>query len=237
MQPTYLPWVGYFDLIDQVDVFVFLDDVQFEKQSWQQRNRIRSSTGLEWITVPVLIKGRFGQVIRDVETNGQDYVSKHVRKLAFAYGKAAFFDEYGERLSGVLAQSSESQKLCDVCLEMIQWLCSQFGIQKRFVCSSDLAVPGKRSERLVNLLREVGAKRYLSPLGSKDYLWDDRDIFANAGIDIEFQAYDHPTYRQVYQPFEAHASAVDLLYNEGPQSLEIIRSGRRPSLAFEEVMA
>lgn len=236
MQPTYLPWLGFFDLIDQVDTFVFLDDVQFEKQSWQQRNRIRSSAGLEWITVPVLIKGRFGQEIRDVDTNGHDFVAKHLRKLAFSYGKAKFFAEYGEELSGILARSAESGKLCDVCVELIKWVCDQLGIDDRSVRSSTLGVSGRRSERLVNILREVGATRYLSPLGSKEYLWDDREIFAGQSIDIEFQNYEHPIYQQSYQPFMSHASTVDLLFNEGPRSLEILRSGRRPTLALEEAL-
>ena len=237
MQPTYLPWLGYLDLIDQVDTFVFLDDVQFEKQSWQQRNRIRTAAGLEWITVPALIKGRFGQEIRDVEMSGKDFVAKHTRKLTFAYGKAGFFGDYCEELSAILEECAASGKLCDLCITLVTWLCDKLGIDGRTVRSSRLDVSGKRSERLVNILQKAGATRYLSPIGSPDYLLEDRQIFSDHGISVEFQNYEHPVYQQVYQPFVPHASTVDLLFNEGPCSLDILRSGRRPSLALEEALA
>src|SRR5216684_6490113 len=101
-QPTYLPWLGYFDLMDQVDVFVLLDDVQFEKQSWQQRNRIKTPVGLQWLTVPVIFKGRFGQLIKDVEIRDPDFWRNHFRAIELNYRRSPFFDHYAEELRSCL---------------------------------------------------------------------------------------------------------------------------------------
>src|SRR5580704_12957199 len=101
-QPTYLPWLGYFDLIDQVDVFVLLDNVQFEKQSWQQRNRIKTPTGLQWLTVPVIFRGRFGQLIKDVEIREAEFWRNHLRAIELNYRRARFFHQYFEELSSRL---------------------------------------------------------------------------------------------------------------------------------------
>src|SRR5579864_5457599 len=112
-QPTYLPWLGYLDLIDQVDTFVLLDNVQFEKQSWQQRNRIKTPTGLQWLTVPVIFKGRFGQHIQDVEIR-EDFAAKHLRALELNYRRAQYFDQYFPALTTVLQEFGAGRHLADL---------------------------------------------------------------------------------------------------------------------------
>jgi hypothetical protein len=236
MQPTFLPWVGYFDLIDQADVFVFLDQVQFSKQSWQQRNRLRTPTGLEWITVPVMSKGKPGQSISEVEIDCRGFPEKQIRQVGFAYAKARHFERYFENLTEIMRDAARSQLLCSVSCELIRWLSREFGIDSKFVYSSELNVRGKRSELLVNILDTLGAQSYLSPAGSLEYLREDWSTFENAGVHVCFQNYEHPSYRQVYEPFIPSATALDLLLNEGSASMDIIRSGRGSSIPAEDLI-
>lgn len=236
MQPTYLPWIGYFDLIDQADVFVFLDTVQFEKQTWQQRNRIRTANGLEWITVPVYIKGRFGQPIRDVSIRTTEFPGKHMRALRQHYAKTAYCSEYLQELEDILASVRSDPSLARLNVALVRWLADRLGVGGRFSLASELAADGPRSMRLVAILEKLGATRYLSPRGSLDYLREDRHVFEKAGIPIAVQNYVHPEYRQRYHPFEAGASAIDLLFNEGPAATAILRSGRRPCLSMDEAV-
>lgn len=236
MQPTYLPWIGYFDLIDQADVFVFLDTAQFEKQTWQQRNRIRTANGLEWITAPVYIKGRFGQPIRDVSVRTTEFPEKHIRALRQHYGKAPYGSEYLPELELILTSVRSDPSLAGLNVALIRWLADRLGIASRFALASDLTAEGQRSTRLVAILKALGATRYLSPRGSADYLREDRRIFEMAGIPIAVQNYAHPEYCQRYRPFEPGASAIDLLFNEGPAAAAIMRSGRRPSLTLDQVV-
>jgi len=227
MQPTYLPWLGYFDLIDQADVFVFLDTVQFEKQSWQQRNKIRTSEGLEWITVPVLIKGRFGQLIRDVEINPVAFPEKHIKQIKQHYGRAPYFHKYFDELADLLIMSSKDLSLNNLNIELIQWACSKLSLSPVFYRSSDLGVTGKRTELLVNVLKAIKATQYLSPLSSWDYLKNDHCQMSSHNIALGFHNYAHPEYRQVYDPFIPFVSIIDLVFNEGERSAAVIRSGRR----------
>ncbi|MBF0347404.1 MAG: WbqC family protein [Magnetococcales bacterium] len=235
MQPTYLPWMGYFDLIDQSDVFVFLDTAQFEKQSWQQRNRLLTPNGLEWITVPVLIKGRFGQPIREVEIKPYKFPEKHIRQIRQNYGRAPFFNQYSEELFDLLVDASKDLSLCHLNIELIRWCCAKLSLQATFKRSSEMGIQGKRSELLVNILDSLQSKIYVSPLGSLDYLREDRHWFMDRGIDIFFQNFTHPEYRQVYAPFTPGASIIDLLFNRGDESLAVLRSGRGNARPFHEV--
>jgi hypothetical protein len=174
-QPAYLPWLGYFDLIDQVNTFVLLDDVQFEKQSWQQRNRIKTPTGLQWLTVPVLFSGRFGQLINQVEIRDLEFSRNHLRAIELNYRRAPFFDQYFEGLSSLL-DCAQRALLVDLNVRLIEWFMNTLGIQTRLVLSSALGQPGKRTERLANICGSLGATRYLSPLGSAAYLLSEKEI-------------------------------------------------------------
>lgn len=227
MQPTYLPWIGYFDLIDQVDVFVLLDTVQFEKGTWQQRNQLRTSKGLELLTVPVLKKHAFGQRIHEVRLNGMDFTRKHAKGLWQNYRSAPHFEAHYEAFCTALSAATADQSLCHLTSTLIHWFCSRLGITTRLVAASDLEVEGDRSERLVAILSRLGAENYLSALGAQGYLQQDAWLFAEKGISVSLHHYVHPEYRQCYQPFLPYACILDLLFNEGDRSLKIIRSGRR----------
>jgi hypothetical protein len=233
-QPTYLPWSGYFDLMDQVDVFILLDDVQFEKRSWQQRNRIKTPVGLQWLTVPVITRGRQEQLIGAVEIESAHFSRDHCRAIEINYRRAQFFENYFDELSSRL-NAQDGMLLADLNLRLIEWFMKKLGIKTRLVVSSSLRQSGKRTELLANLCESQGANLYISPLGSSVYLLKEKDALVAKGVDVVFQHYQHPEYKQLFPPFLPYASALDLILNEGDRSLEILRSGRRPAFLPDEV--
>jgi len=236
-QPTYLPWLGYFDLIDQVDRFVLLDNVQFEKQSWQQRNQIKSATGLQWLTVPVEFRGRLSQQIREVQIRDGSFGKDHLRAVELAYRRTPFFEEHYPVLAAYLQSVRDGSLLLDLNLELLKWLLKTMGISTPLFLASQISVEGKRTELLVALCRNLGGDTYLSAPGSAVYLLNEIGIMSQAGIEVLFHGYAHPEYKQRFPPFVPYASALDLLFNEGPRSLEILRSGRREPLLPERVAA
>jgi hypothetical protein len=235
MQPTYLPWMGYFDLIDQSDVFIFLDTVQFEKQSWQQRNRIKTPQGTHWLTVPVfhaetqpIIQARIVQI----KSIGS-WRRKHWLSLLSNYQKAPFWSEFGPSFEQLYQRKHE--KLAELNIDLINMLCEAIGIRAKFVRTSELPpLSGKKAEPLVALCKMFGADVYLSPAGSQAYLESDV-LFWKNGTSLLFQQYEHPKYPQLYGEFIPYLSVVDLMMNAGPKALEIIRSGRRPNKTLSEM--
>jgi len=236
MQPTYLPWIGYFDLMDQVDLFVLLDNVQFAKRSWQQRNRYKTPDGLKWLTVPVLVKGRYHQLILQVEIADPDFWKKHLRSIEINYQKAPFFGRYFPDLYSLFESNAPWRYLVDVNIACIRWLSRHFGIETPLIRASELeGIEGKRSSLLANIAHRIGASEYLSPFGSACYLLKEVNEFHRKGIRVFFQNYSHLTYRQLFGSFIPYASALDLLMNEGPESIAIIRQGRGKPFSVEEM--
>lgn len=233
-QPTYLPWMGYFDLIDAVDLFIVLDTVQFEKRSWQQRNRIRMPGGLQWLTVPVKSRGHFEQLVREVEICDPQFAENHIRTIELAYRRAPYFRQYFPRLAEVLHDKSKGA-LIELNLDLIRCFLEALDIRTPLITASSLNQSGKRTELLANLCAAAGASHYVSPIGSAIYLLGEKDILLDRGVEILFHHYEHPVYRQVFSPFEPYASVVDLLFNEGDRALEILRSGRRAPYSVEEI--
>ncbi len=232
-QPTYLPWLGYFDLLDQVDHFVLLDTVQFEKQSWQQRNRIKAPTGLQWLSVPVVFRGRLNQRIVDVEIREAEFWRDHLRAVELSYRRSPFFDHYYPQFSARLQASGSS--LAELTISLFLWLAQCLGIATPVVRASALGVSGQRTHLLAEICGSLGATGYISPLGSAGYLLHELEILTSRGVAVSFQNYEHPSYRQLFPPFQPFASVLDLLFNEGGNALPILRSGRRAPLAPEAV--
>lgn len=230
MQPTYLPWIGYFDLMDQADVFVFLDNVQFAKRSWQQRNRIKTPRGLEWLTVPVNVSGRYHQLISDVEIADQSYVTRHLSAIRRNYACASYFKSVYSYLEGLFHSASKSRRLLHLNAQIITAIAEIMGLQKPIIMASDITHEGKRSERLALICSKLNADTYLSALGSAEYLLQEVHEFSKRGIRVLFHHYEHPHYNQLYPPFMPYASIIDLIFNEGFEILRIIRSGRRVPL-------
>jgi len=220
-QPQYLPWLGYFDKIDKADVFVFLDDTQFKKNEWQNRNKIKSAQGWQWITVPVFHD--FGQEIRLTRINNKvRWAHKHAQALRSNYGKAQYFKEHFPLFEDAYARPWE--RLDEVNIFFVERLCGQIGIETEFVRSS--ALPGEKgvaTEALVKICKLLGADTYLSGVGGREYLVESR--FAEEGIELIYQEFQHPTYPQRHGDFISHLSVVDALFNCGPNTLDVIRKG------------
>ena len=223
MQPTYLPWLGYFDLTNRSDIFVFLDTVQLDKRSWQQRNRIKTPNCELMLTVPVLTKGRFNQEIRDVEIDiSQRFEKKHFNSIQLNYKNSKYYKLYIGELEEIFF--SKISRLANLNIKLIKWISSKIGIKTKFISSSELDVSGSKTELLINICLKINANHYLSPIGSKSYI-EKNNLFTNSGIQLSYQDYQHPTYNQLFGDFIPYLSVIDLLFNEGEKSLEIIKSG------------
>ncbi len=223
MQPTYFPWLGYFALMDRVDEFVFLDSVQFERRSWQQRNRIKTANGVQLLTVPVMKKGLRQQKINEVEIQQDvNYIAKHIGSISAAYSKAPFYDRYREDLFSVLAENYT--KLSDLTIGLTVKLKNMLGIECCLCKSSDMDVSGTKADLLANICEQLSATQYISPVGSRGYL-EASTAFQEKNIAVEYNEYIHPEYPQLFGTFEPFMSIIDLLFNTGPDSLAIIRSG------------
>jgi hypothetical protein len=226
-QPTFLPWLGWFDLADQSDLMVILDDVIFSKRSWQQRNRIRTRNGLEFLTVPVVSSGRYDQRIVDCELVDRWFVKKMIATLRANYAKAPFFAEAIEGFVNVMESAVTTNRLVELNCGLIAWMAGKLGVSTPIVRASDLGVAGQRGEHLAAICERLGFTHYLSAPGSEDYLVEDKAAFDRRGISVWIHVYEHPEYSQCFSPFIPYASALDLIFNAGPAALEVMRSGRR----------
>lgn len=216
LQPGYLPWLGYFDLMQRADVFVHYDDVQFDKHGWRNRNRVKGHKGAVWLTVPVRHSGRSGQPILGVEIDDrQDWRRKHVATISQLYARAPFLPAILPRLQEVLERPWH--RLVDLDLAIAAWLAAELGIVTPSHRASELGIGGDRNERLLNLCRHFGATRYLSGNAAQDYL--DVEPFRAAGVEVDWHDYAHPSYAQLHGDFVSHLSVLDLLLNMGTASL------------------
>lgn len=220
-QPQYLPWLGYFDKIRRCDTFVFLDNVQFKKNEWQNRNRIKTEQKWQWLTVPVI--HRFGQKICEVEINNTvRWGKKHLGALMTHYSKTPFFKEYIGFFEKTYTQ--DWQNLVDINIHVIEYLAEALGLSERtFVRASKYELREEPTERLVDICKQAGGNVYLSGKDGAGYL--DSDKFEKENIQVIFQDYEHPRYPQLYGEFEPYMSAIDLLFNCGPESLSLLKKG------------
>jgi len=224
LQPSYIPWRGYFHQIYKADVFIFYDDVQYDKNGWRNRNRIKTRNGPIWLTIPVLHRGSVSEQIPILEIRidrSKDWNRKHWMSIQQSYTKAPFYTQYAPLLEDYLQQKPDS--LANFTIALTIALSQAIGIQKtRFVRSSELSESGpesivlKRTDRLVDLLYKVGATHYISGPAARDYLEEDK--LAKAGISLEYMVYDYPEYPQLYPPYDPSVSIIDLLFMTGPQA-------------------
>ena len=217
-QPTFLPWLGYFNLISQADVFIVLDDVQFEKQSWQCRNRIKGRDGREiMLTVPVK-KHRFGEHIKDVwlAKNVEASVERHLKTMQQAYSKAPHYDQIYSFVSA-FSSANENKKLRWYCMDFILNSLTLLHIDAPvLIQSKETKSRGAKADLVLDLCEEVGATTYLAQAGAKGYLEPRRALFDHAGIEIVYQDYEHPEYQQIGKgDFMSHLSIIDALFNCG----------------------
>lgn len=234
-QPAYLPWLGYFDRIACSDVHVVLDNVQFEKNSFTNRNRVRTAQGSAWLTVPVQTSGRFGSL--DIATlkiaDDPRWAAKHWQTISQAYARAPFFAAHRDFFAGQYARHWDY--LAALVAPTTDYLLDAFGIRTPLHRASALRATGKKDDLVLAICRELGATVYLSgPLG-RDYL--DEAKFAAAGIAVRYADYAHPTYPQAHPGFVPFMAAIDLLFMAGPEAGAILRTSTRAEIAAEERVA
>lgn len=221
-QPAYLPWLGYFDRILKSDIHVVLDHVQFEKNSVVNRNKLRTSQGWMWLTVPIKQKGRFGNLdIRNLEIDeGNPWQKKHVSSLSQNYSKAPHFNSHFDALESCL--SVPRTGFFPLVSELTAYLLGVLDIPTQIVFSSDFQPSATKSDLVLEICKQVGASKYISGPFGRSYL--DRDAFASADIDVWFHDYSHPKYSQAHSGFEPYMSVVDLIFNHGPASRGILEN-------------
>ena len=212
LQSCYIPWKGYFDIVGSVDVFVIYDDVQFSKNHWHNRNRIKTQAGSKWITVPVS-KGPSGfQRIEEVQIS-QPFAVKHWRSIQQSYSKAAYFDECSDWLEDLYREAANLKFLSDINILFMKAISTQLKLGTTFVSSSSFAKGVTPTGRLVDICCELGCSHYLSGPSARDYL--DQPAFAEAGIEIEWMDYSYSEYPQIHGAFDHYVSIVDLFFNVG----------------------
>lgn len=221
VQSNYIPWKGYFDLIRAVDEFIILDDVQYTRRDWRNRNQVKTPTGATWLTIPVDCKGKYEQAIRDVAISEPGWADAHWKTIRNFYARAAHFNAHRDWLQA-LYEGSSSRSLSEVNHRFITAICGTLGIPTRISWSTDYELTPGKTDRLLNLCLQAGATTYLSGPAAQAYL--DVAAFAAAGIQVRFADYSgYPEYRQLYPPFRHDVSILDLLLNEGPHAIEYMK--------------
>lgn len=238
MQPTYLPWAGYFDLIDQTEIFIFLDNVQLVKRDWGVRNRIKTSAGELFLTVPIRKTHSRSETLFSNACLADDtkWKHNHLASIRYAYSKAQFFNPVYSILEEIIYK--EWCTLSDLNSGIIMQISDSLGFKARFEFASRLpGIVGKRDELLSSICKSIGYSSYLSAQGSSAYieLEGPGGAIVRNGIDLFYMRYAQPIYQQLHGPFLSHLSVIDLLFNHGfERGAEIIRSGRSNPLHFLE---
>ncbi len=224
LQPSYIPWRGYFHQIEKADLFVFYDDVQYDRRGWRNRNKIKTAQGPKWLSIPVYARGvqQSKTAINEIQiVNDDDWNETHWKSIELAYHKAPFFNDYAFLINEFYQR--KPTYLADFTIETTIALAYQLGIRNtEFIRSSTLEVEGSKSERLINILQKVGATHYISGPSAKEYI--DEERFKNAGITLEYMSYDYREYPQLHPPYDPQVSVLDLLFMTGPQALSYITS-------------
>lgn len=221
-QPEHLPWLSFFNKVANVDLVVLLDNVQFKKRYFENRTKIRNISGWQWLRTPVITKGKYHQKICDVEIdNSQDWRGECIKSVELNYRNSLYYEKYAPQLLELYKK--EWRKLTDFNTHAIKLITNLLGLKKKFLISSKLCASGESTRLLVNICKKVGATTYLSGKFGEEYL--DKDLFKKNGVELIFQDFIHPKYYQFHEGFTPNMSVIDLLFNEGEKSLEIIKQG------------
>jgi len=217
-QPEHLPWLGFIHKVMSVDEFVLLDNVQFNKNYFHNRNKIKTSQGWQWLTVPIK-KKRNHQNINEVEISyEQDWQLKNLKSIKSSYAKAKYFSQYSKDFKDIY--QTKFKLLRDLNIELIKFIFKKFGLNTKIHIASELIDKSEKTELLLSICQKLGADVYLSGISGKDYL--DVFKFKKANIKVEFQNFEHPIYQQMHGPFVPEMSSIDLLFNYGHNSLPIL---------------
>ncbi len=221
IQSCYMPWRGYFDFIDDVDVFVIYDDVQYTRKDWRNRNRIKTADGTRWVTVPVHFSHNDKITIEEAKIDyGQAWQRKHTGTILQAYRSAPYFKDYAEPLFAHLNAGYETISQLNVAL--IAWCMERLGIEVPLRHSCEFAGAGDRNERILSILGELGCSEYLVGPAARSYI--DEGAYRHAGIALSYKSYDYKPYPQLHGDFDGSVSVIDLLFNCGPTAREYLKS-------------
>lgn len=222
VQSNYIPWKGYFDIINQVDEFILYDDRQYTRRDWRNRNLIKTANGLLWLTIPVRVKGRFEQRIDETKISEPEWAQRHWKTISHAYASAPYFERLRDVFAALYAAPGD-EHLSAINRRFLEAICGILGIQTRFSWSTEYPAVGDRTERLVSLCRLAGAQEYLSGPAARAYIEEER--FQEAGIALTYMDYSgYPEYSQLHGAFEHGVSIIDLLFNAGPDAPRFMKS-------------
>lgn len=221
-QPAYLPWLGYFEKIIKSDIYVYLDSVQYEDRSFTNRNRIKTPTGTQWLSIPVKAKGYRDSIIKYLEIdNSQNWRKKHLNTIYLNYKKAPFFSENYPKLELLFANQHDF--LCDLCYEHLLFWLGEIGVKKNIIRSQFMQVDSKKSDLILDICKELQAKQYISGKLGRGYLQE--EAFREEGIEVIYQDYQHPTYRQLWGDFIPNLSILDFWMNS--DNYQLITGGEQ----------
>jgi hypothetical protein len=214
VQSNYIPWKGYFDLINSVDEFILFDDAQYTRRDWRNRNKIKAPKGLMWLTIPVENKGKYIQKIKDTVVSDSGWNRRHWNSIAHNYSKAKCFRDYKELFEKLYLGSKENF-LSQINHRFIISICEVLSIETKISWSMNYKLIGGKTERLIDLCKQAGATEYISGPSAKGYI--DEELFGQEGITLKYMDYSgYPEYNQLFPPFEHRVSIIDLIFNEGP---------------------
>ncbi len=221
LQSNYIPWRGYFDLISLVDEFVIFDEMQYTKRDWRNRNRIKTKDGVLWLTVPVEVKGKYFQNIRETKINGESWRNKHWKTLEFNYIKSKYFKDLADEIEHIYLEENITS-LSKLNRRFIDLICSYLGIKTCIRDSFEFSLANNKNERLVNICKELEASEYVS--GPKAASYIDKKIFESNNIKLSFADYSgYSEYNQLWGGFEKNLSILDLIFNCGKSSFKYMK--------------
>lgn len=225
LQSNYIPWKGVFDMIQQVDIFVFLEDVQYTQHDWRNRNKLLTKDGTKWVTVPIIHSNRAGQKIYEAEINDKiNWQRKHFNAFELNYIRAPYFKQY-KWILDYLYKEKKWSSISDLNIYAIKLIAKELGIRTQFINSSDLQTTGSKDDKLIQIIKKLNGTYYLSGPAAKKYI--DSSKFENVGVELEYIKYEYPKYKQLYDPFNHNVSILDLLFNCGPDASYFIWGWRQ----------
>lgn len=222
LQSNYIPWKGYFDLINMVDEFILYDDMQYTKRDWRNRNKVQTSQGLKWLSIPVEVKGKYFQKINETKVSEKDWGKKHWAMIKQNYSKAPYFKKYKEIFEELYLNNDE-EYLSQINYKFIVAICKILDIKTKIRWSSEFELIDGQTEKLLGICKDCDADIYLSGASAQSYF--DEDLAKRENIQIEWMDYNgYVEYSQLIEPFEHGVSILDLIFNEGSNAKNFMKS-------------
>ncbi len=222
IQSNFIPWKGYFDFIDDVDLFIYYDDMQFSKGSWRNRNRIKTEKGLAWVTVPILHKS-LDQLICDTYIDySKNWIQKITGQLYSSYRDAIYYKVYANNFFTIL--NNKYKTISELNININNWVMEILGIRTKIKMSCEFNSVGTKTDRILDILHKVGASTYLSGPSAKNYLEEDK--FAQCAVGLEYKSYEYKEYSQLFGKFEPNVTILDMIFNVGIEKREYWKSSK-----------